>query len=620
MKLLALVVSALQATSPTPPVPPAVADLPVAVINDNRTPAGTLRDGVLTLRLVATWSSWTLKSTTARNLPMLAFAEEGKAPVIPGPMIRIPLGTRVNVSIQNPFTDFSIVVRGLMSPSHPGRDSLVIEPGTTAQRQFVADGEGTHFYWATISGATQPQRRFGYDSQLNGAFVVDGPSSSGRSDRIFVITLFSDSTAPNGRHRFDREFWSINGRAWPETERLEYSLGDSITWRVINASADVHPMHLHGFYFRVDARSALGRDTLYAPDQRRMAVTELMVPGTTMSMTWSPDRPGGWIFHCHMTVHLLPHGKLAGQPEPEHHGDPQRHTENGMNGLILAMNVKPRGVETPASPPSSRRQLRMIIRSDSVPTDSARRFAFVLQTGDKEPPADSLPVPGSRVVLRRDEPTTITVVNKAGEPASIHWHGIELDSYYDGVVGIGTMSGSVTPAIMPADSFQVHITAPRSGSFMYHTHFDDVRQQRGGLYAPLTVIEPDAQLDSEHDLAFMVANGTSGVLLDGSRSPAPLTLRAGQAYRFRIANITVSNPGLIMSVVQDSALVSWRAVAKDGFDLAAAHATERPARQVISNGEIYDFEVTPARPGEMAFEVRAGNGNLFVRRLLRVVP
>ena len=84
-------------------------------------------------------------------------------------------------------------------------------------------------------------------------------------------------------------------------------------------------------------------------------------------------------------------------------------------------------------------------------------------------------------MLHRGEPTTITVVNQSGEPTSIHWHGLELESYYDGVVGLGGMPGTRTPPIMPADSFDVHITAPRSGTFMYHSHFEDVRQQNGGL-------------------------------------------------------------------------------------------------------------------------------------------
>lgn len=617
--LAPLVMGAPQASATVRPTPPPAATLAAALPNDNRTAAGSLSDGVLTVRLVAQWSAWTLHSKTARDLPMLAFSEEGKAPLIPGPVLRAPIGTRIRVSIRNPLPDLTITVRGLTSHASDALDSLVVAPGETATREFVAEAEGTYYYWGSISAATTPQRRFGYDSQLNGAFIIDGPATR-PDDRVFLITLYSDSTNPNGSFNISREFWAINGRSWPETERLEYALGDSITWRVINPSADSHPMHLHGFYYRVDTKGANGRDTVYQSGQERMVVTELLRPGMTMQMTWSPDRPGGWVFHCHMTVHLLPHARLAGQPEALHeHADPQRHTEEGMFGLIIAMEVRD-PTARPTTPPVARRQLRLVVNSDSTP-DRPRQFAFVLQQDGREPARDSLPVPGSRLVLHRDEPTAITVVNRSGEPASIHWHGIELDSYYDGVVGIGGMPGTRTPAIMPSDSFTVHMTVPRAGSFMYHTHFDDVRQQNGGLYAPLTVLEPGHALDVEHDLSLMIANRTGdGVVLNGSRTPAPMTLRAGQPHRLRIANITTANPGLVVVMVRDGEPVEWKALAKDGFDLPAAHATTRPARQPVSNGEIYDFEVTPSQMGDMVFEVRSGAGVVLVAMPVRVVP
>ena len=34
-----------------------------------------------------------------------------------------------------------------------------------------------------------------------------------------------------------------------------------------------------------------------------MAVTETVATRNTAYITWSPDRPGGWLFHCHLTNH-----------------------------------------------------------------------------------------------------------------------------------------------------------------------------------------------------------------------------------------------------------------------------------------------------------------------------
>lgn len=84
--------------------------------------------------------------------------------------------------------------------------------------------------------------------------------------------------------------------------------------------------------------------------------------------------------------------------------------------------------------------------------------------------------------------------------------------------------------------------------------------------------------------------------------------------------ITTANPGLVVAVVRDGEPIEWKAVAKDGFDLSAAHATSRPGGQPVSNGEIYDFEVTPSQPGDMAFEVRSSAGALLVSMPIRVAP
>lgn len=95
------------------------------------------------------------------------------------------------------------------------------------------------------------------------------------------------------------------------------------------------------------------------------------------------------------------------------------------------------------------------------------------------------------------------------------------------------------------------------------------------------------------------------VLLNGSTKPAPLVLRAGVANRIRIITIPSAGSGEVV-LLADTTPVVWRAIAKDGADLPAALATERPARQAVSVGEIHDFLYTPAAPGELRLELRGG--------------
>jgi manganese oxidase len=94
----------------------------------------------------------------------------------------------------------------------------------------------------------------------------------------------------------------------------------------------------------------------------------------------------------------------------------------------------------------------------------------------------------------------ITVVNRLPEPTAVHWHGIELESYYDGVPGFSGLGRRTTPLIAPGDSFEVRFTPPRAGTFIYHTHADEERQQLAGLAGALVVREPGTTPDPARDI------------------------------------------------------------------------------------------------------------------------
>jgi len=592
--------------------------------NDNRTPAGSYQGDTLVLRLVVGPVEWHTLSDSEPSFSVLAFGEEGKSLTIPGPLLRVRVGTPIRVAVRNPLDD-TLIVRGL-SGRGGLRDSLLVLPGSTSDVSFVARHEGTYYYWAVTATTVRVmlQRsgpvgrtgllRPGLDSQLAGAFIVDPPGLVS-ADRILVITEFQHAARLPGvilrdrRGNPVREFTALNGKSWPYTERLTYALGDSVRWRVINATFQPHPMHLHGFYFRVDSRwdPRAEADSIYTPDQRRMAVTESPERGQTISITWSPDRPGGWIFHCHLTNHAVKFPPFE-QPDnfefPAHrHGDPDQHALTGMNGLVLATTVTG---NLPAAAWRPIRRMRLFVQSDSSRGDSTRSFGYVLQRG-AEPKRDSVEYPGPVLVLTRGEPTSIDVVNRSGEPTAVHWHGMELESYYDGTVGWGGtpgMPGRTTPAVRSGSRFEVRITPKRAGTFMYHTHFDEIRQQYGGLVGALIVLEPGERWDPARDLVFLLSDGVpQRMYINGSLTPAPRELTVGTTYRLRIADIAVYRTAMRIRLRQDSALVSWRPVAKDGFALPEAQAKVQPSLGSVVSGETADFEFTPDRLGDVMLEV-----------------
>ena len=73
-------------------------------------------------------------------------------------------------------------------------------------------------------------------------------------------------------------------------------------------------------------------------------------------------------------------------------------------------------------------------------------------------------LPGPTLLLERGRPVEITIVNQLSEPTAVHWHGMELESYYDGVAGWGIRGHELTPTIAPGQSFCARFTPPRAGT------------------------------------------------------------------------------------------------------------------------------------------------------------
>src|SRR5687768_12588854 len=102
--LLAIAALVQESVAPPPPrlpLPRPVANAQVARVNDNRQPAGTLSNGRLTLSLDIVESAFQAEGDHDPIVRALAFAETGKAPQIPGPLLRAPLGTVVHLTVHN---------------------------------------------------------------------------------------------------------------------------------------------------------------------------------------------------------------------------------------------------------------------------------------------------------------------------------------------------------------------------------------------------------------------------------------------------------------------------------------------------------------------------------------
>ena len=588
-----------------------------ALINDNRAPAGRLASGVLTLDLEARVATWYPETDSGPSVDVQAFGEVGKRPQIPGPLIRVPAGTTVQLSMRNAISNSMLVVHGL------SRDSMRVTSGETQRARFKLDVPGTYYYWGTTSGRRLGNRMH-EDAQLTGAIVVDSsprvqPSTPPR-DRILVIGLMADTMG--GEDVLSREhlLFVINGRTWPHTERLVYAMGDTIRWRVLNTTVDPHPMHLHGAYYRVEATGNGTRDSTFAVDDRPFVNNGYLPPGRTMTLFWTPEHPGNWLFHCHIPEHFSFRGPLGALPSHDAsraHGA-TNHALQRMSGLVMGVTVRPRnGAASARDDDSRRRQLRLLVRTKPGSTPATPYYGFSIHERGAEPAVDSGPRTGPPIILVRGQPVGITVVNRTEEPTSIHWHGIELESYFDGVAGFSGIEQRLTPVVAQRDSFEARFTPPRAGTFMYHTHVDEERQQRAGLAGMLVVLEPGQKFDPSSDFPVLLSSPSDSVseltrvLINGSLTPPPLSLRTGVSYRMRFANITTRRSGIQLALSRDGTVTTWTQIAKDGADVPRERRVPTAARVGLTIGDTRDVEFTPTERGEMRLDVLTASSKLL---------
>ncbi|MEY5025151.1 MAG: hypothetical protein RLZZ244_679, partial [Verrucomicrobiota bacterium] len=145
----------------------------------------------------------------------------------------------------------------------------------------------------------------------------------------------------------------------------------------------------------------------------------------------------------------------------------------------------------------------------------------------------------------------IYVTNKLPAPTSVHWHGIILPNGMDGVGGL------TQKAIPPGETYRYEFTVWQHGTFMYHSHHDEMTQMALGLMGMLVVhpreeTEPRPQRDFVYLLSeWRIDPGTTRpnpnemtefnvLTLNAKAFPgtAPMVVQQGDLVRIRIGNLS----------------------------------------------------------------------------------
>lgn len=577
---------------------------PVAAANDNRTSVvGTT--AAVSLMLVE--ASWKPEGATGPALNVWAMTSGNDVPVIPAPLVRVTRGRTLRVTLTNRLRD-TIDVHGLRATRDPG-DVVVLAPGESRTVPVTYANAGNFLYWGGRHGQAFDERGW-EEGQLTGAIVVDAPNEPAQNDRVFVVTESFRFENVAGRREVLSQL-AVNGLSWPHTERLTYAMGDSVRWRWLNGATIPHPMHLHGFYYRVSAMSTPLAETRTPPERQPLVVTQFLPPGNTMHMAFLPTEPGNWVFHCHFaqhvngvstadTVYRDAERRMAYTPEGRH-----------MSGLVMGLTVTS---SVPTAERAATRQLRLIMDKTSTPfAHGGSGVAFALADSSGKAPDGGFKVPAPLLLLRRGERVAITLVNQLPQATSVHWHGLEIESYPDGVPHVSGRDAKVLHPIPAGDSLTVNFAPPRSGTFMYHSHFSEASQMNGGMYGAILVVDDPARYNPARDHLFVIGGGgipnvplgtaSPWGLVNGHTSPPPVSMVVGETHRFRFASI---HPDWEVRVTLGSltAAMPWTPVAKDGADLPTPLRTPVPATWMGGPGETADFEVTPTTPGDYLLQVR----------------
>ena len=188
-------------------------------------------------------------------------------------------------------------------------------------------------------------------------------------------------------------------------------------------------------------------------------------------------------------------------------------------------------------------------------------------------------IPGPTLNFNEGEYAVIYVKNEMSVESSIHWHGLLLPNFYDGVPYLST------PPIEPGKTLKYEFAIKQNGTYWYHSH--TMLQEQSGIYGPF-VIQPKEKTDLEYDkeLVLLLSDWTNEKPRDVQR----FLKRGTEWYNIRKGTATPLNQVIARGAL--GAQVDFWRQRMEGADIADIYY---PA--FLINGE-EKIEYPEFKPGE----------------------
>ncbi len=260
--------------------------------------------------------------------PMLAYAFNQQ---VPGPRIRVTEGDRVRINVTNNLPETTTVHwHGLILPNEMDGPAEItqepIAPGATFTYEFTTEQYGTYFYHS--HDHVDRQQALG----LYGALIIDpqDPAVDAAYDYDYELVVLLQEWLEREGYTYPAmpmeggmpNFFTINGKAYPETQTIRMRVGEKLRVRFIGSSSGfIHPMHIHGGPFQI-----VETDGFPVTETARWTKDTVNVgSGERSDVIWEAHEPGKWLIHCHIN----------------HHTTNDNVEMEGGGGLMLIIDVQP---------------------------------------------------------------------------------------------------------------------------------------------------------------------------------------------------------------------------------------------------------------------------------------